>query len=62
MLQLLHIRLPGTWHPSIDVTISGVTTTYTFPDGVYEAAYAIGVNAEGCEVTIPSTDAPTPRP
>ena len=44
------------WEPgtsSIDVTISGVTTTYTFPDGVYEAAYAIGVNTEGCEVTIP---------
>ena len=44
------------WEPgtsSVDVTISGVTTTYTFEEGSFEAAYAIGVNTEGCEVTIP---------
>ncbi len=37
----------------VDVTIGGMTTTYTFEDGELEAAYAIGVNTEECELFIP---------
>ena len=37
----------------VDVTVGDVTTTYGFEEGAFEAAYAIGVNTEGCEVFIP---------
>ena len=42
---------PGTG--SVSVTIAGETTNYSVPEFEYEAAFAIGVNVEGCEVTIP---------
>ena len=44
------------WEPfsaGVDVTIDGLTTTYNLGENQFEAAYAIGVNAEDCEVTIP---------
>jgi hypothetical protein len=44
------------WAPesgSVDVSIDDETTTYSVPEGQYEAAFAIGVNAEDCEVVIP---------
>lgn len=37
----------------VQITLGDVTTTYDLPDGTYEAAFAIGVNTEGCEVFIP---------
>ena len=37
----------------VDVTIGDETTTYTFGENETEAAYAIGVNTEGCEIFIP---------
>lgn len=37
---------------NINVTLGGETTTYN-PDGELEAAYAIGVNTDGCELFIP---------
>lgn len=37
----------------VEVTLGDETTTYVFPDNQFEAAYAIGVNATGCEVFIP---------
>ena len=44
------------WEPfsaGVDVTIDGLTTTYNLGENQFEAAYAIGVNTEDCEVTIP---------
>ena len=44
------------WEPgltSVDITLGDETTTYTFPEGQFEAAYAIGVNTEDCELFIP---------
>ena len=44
------------WEPfsaGVDVTIDGLTTTYNLAENQFEAAYAIGVNTEDCEVTIP---------
>ena len=44
------------WEPglaSVNVTLGDETTTYGFPEGQIDAAYAIGVNAEDCEVFIP---------
>ena len=38
---------------SVDVTIGDETTTYEVAQNQFEAAFAIGVNTEGCEVTIP---------
>ena len=39
--------------PGVNVTINDLTTTYSVGENQFEAAYAIGVNAEVCEVTIP---------
>ena len=44
------------WAPgmgSVNVTINGTTTNYSVPEGQYQAAYAIGVETEECEVTLP---------
>ncbi len=44
------------WEPgmaSVNVTIGEETTTYEVAQNQFEAAFAIGVNTEGCEVTIP---------
>ena len=44
------------WEPgmaSVDMTIGDETTTYEVAQNQFEAAFAIGVNTEGCEVTIP---------
>ena len=49
------------WAPgvgSVNVTINGTTTSYTVPEGQYQAAYAIGVDAEGCELTLPGCTDP----
>ena len=37
----------------VNVTLGDEATTYGFPEGQIDAAYAIGVNAEDCEVFIP---------
>ena len=37
----------------VNFTVGEETTTYVFEENEYEAAYAIGVNTEGCEVFIP---------
>lgn len=37
----------------VDVTLDDETTTYAFEENQYDAAYAIGVNTEGCEIFIP---------
>lgn len=37
----------------VHITVGDETTTYTFDENEYEAAYAIGVNTEGCEIFIP---------
>ncbi|MDA8979021.1 T9SS type A sorting domain-containing protein [bacterium] len=37
----------------INITLGDETTTYTFGENEYEAAYAIGVNTEGCEIFVP---------
>lgn len=37
----------------VNITLGDETTTYTFEEGQFEAAYAIGVNTEGCEIFIP---------
>ena len=44
------------WEPgmaSVDVTIGGNITTYEVAQNQFEAAFAIGVNTEDCEITIP---------
>ena len=49
------------WAPgvgSVNVTIDGTTTNYAVPAGQYQAAYAIGVETEGCELTLPGCTDP----
>lgn len=38
---------------AVQVLLDNDTTVYAVPESEYEAAFAIGVNAEGCEVFIP---------
>ena len=49
------------WAPgmgSVDVTIDGATTNFDVPEGEYFAIYPLGVETDGCELTIPGcTDA-----
>ena len=49
------------WAPglgSVQVTIDGETSDYSVPEGQFEAAFAIGVETDGCEVTIPGCTDP----
>jgi len=49
------------WAPgvgSVNVTVDGTTTNYSVPEGQYQAAYAIGVETEGCELTLPGCTDP----
>ena len=49
------------WAPglgSVQVTIDGETSSYSVPEGQFEAAFAIGVETDGCEVTIPGCTDP----
>ena len=41
---------------SAEVILDGVSTSYSVPADEYSAVFALGVNTDGCEVTIP--DAP----
>lgn len=49
------------WNPganSAEVLIGEETSTYAVPFGTYGEVFAVGVNAEGCEVTIPGCTDP----
>ena len=49
------------WAPglgSVQVTIDGESSSYSVPEGQFEAAFAIGVETDGCEVTIPGCTDP----
>ncbi|MDA0946514.1 MAG: T9SS type A sorting domain-containing protein [Bacteroidetes bacterium] len=49
------------WAPglgSVNVTVAGTTANYSVPEGEYSAAFALGVDAEGCELTLPGCTDP----
>jgi hypothetical protein len=49
------------WSPgseTAEVILDGEVTSYTVADGEYTTTYALGVNTEGCEVTIPGCTDP----
>lgn len=49
------------WVPglgSVNVTVDGTTTNYSVGEGQYQAAFALGVDTEGCELTFPGCTDP----
>ena len=49
------------WQPgygSVDMTLNGEVTSYQVPSDQYDAVFALGINSEGCEVTIPGCTDP----